>query len=64
MRNKMLTVFGIASIFALGAHAQQQGQTPINRPNSRMPGQAQGTALDQSTIKAYVSLGACPRFTV
>jgi len=65
MRNKMITVLCIASIFALGAHAQQQGQTPINQPDSRMPGQAQGTsalgkqvptALDQSTIKAYVSL--------
>jgi VWFA-related protein len=69
MRNKMLVVLGMASIFALGAHAQQQGQTPINQPNSRMPGQVQGTselgkqvptALDQSTIKAYVSLVSTP----
>jgi hypothetical protein len=69
MRNKMLTVLGIASILALGAHAQQQGQMPINQPNSRMPGQVQGTselgnqvstALDQSTIRAYVSLVSTP----
>jgi hypothetical protein len=42
MRNKMLVVLGMASIFALGAHAQQQGQTPINQPNSRMPVRCKG----------------------
>jgi len=69
MRNKMLAVAGLASILVLGAHAQQQSQTPINQPNRRMPGQAHGTsalgqqvqtAPDQSTIRAYVSLVSTP----
>jgi hypothetical protein len=43
MRNKMLALAGLASIFALGAHAQQQIQTPINQPNPRMTGQGKGS---------------------
>jgi hypothetical protein len=45
MRNKMLTVLGIASILALGAHAQLQGQMPINQPNSRMPYPSTATSV-------------------
>lgn len=69
MRNKMLAVAVLATILALGAHAQQPGQRPINEPNPRMTGQPQGTsALGQqvqtapgrSTIRAYVSLVSTP----
>ncbi len=42
MRYKMLAVAGLASILALGAAAQQQGQTTPSQPNAGMMGQGQG----------------------
>lgn len=38
----MLVIAGLASTLAIGALAQQQGQTSPTQPNSGMMGQAQG----------------------
>ena len=66
MRNKMFAAGSLASILALGAHAQQQ---PGQRPNASMPGQTHGistldqkrpTTRDQSTIRSYVNLVSTP----
>jgi hypothetical protein len=42
MRYKMLVVAGLASTLAIGALAQQQGQTSPSQPNPGMMGQGQG----------------------
>ena len=42
MRCKMLAVAGLASILAIGAFAQQQGQTSPSQTNPGMMGQGQG----------------------
>jgi hypothetical protein len=66
MRNKMFAAGSLASILALGAHAQQQ---PGQRPNASMPGQTHGistldqkrpTTRDQSTIRSYVNFVSTP----